>query len=175
VAINSGFSPIRAVSPRVAIQLAEADLQVYPVLSITGSVGSIYQVQYVNSLTAADSWLPLANLVLTNNPSLWWDTTGFTTPTRFYQVFRIEVFGGLSSRRHPLLQLRLGFSLIACRGPFDCGWRSCGRQSLRADGGMGNLRMRNAGAARGHCGMGKRWASRLRPWAGAGHRCSAPK
>jgi hypothetical protein len=83
---NSGFSPIRAVSPRVAIQLAEADLQVYPVLSITGSVGSIYQVQYVNRLATTDSWLPLANLVLTNNPSLWWDTTGFTTPTRFYRV-----------------------------------------------------------------------------------------
>jgi hypothetical protein len=83
---NSGFSPIHAVSPGVAIQLFEAELQIYPVLSITGSVGSTYQVQYVNRLATTDSWLPLANLVLTNNPSLWWDTTGFTTPTRFYRV-----------------------------------------------------------------------------------------
>jgi formylglycine-generating enzyme required for sulfatase activity len=54
-------------------------------LTITGTVGSGYTVQYVTNLAQTNDWQTLTNLVLASSPCLWVDTS---TPesTRFYRV-----------------------------------------------------------------------------------------
>jgi hypothetical protein len=83
---NSTYGPIRAVSPRLGIGLYAVGPQNYPGLSITGSVGSSYQIQYVSQLGGTNDWLTLANLVLLSNPMVWVDTTSSVPQTRFYRV-----------------------------------------------------------------------------------------
>jgi len=83
---NSTFGPIRAVAARVGIGLYAVGLQEYPGLSITGSVGSTYQIQYVSQLGGANDWVTLTNLVLPSNPTVWVDTTSTIPQTRFYRV-----------------------------------------------------------------------------------------
>jgi len=83
---NSSYAPIRALLPSVNVQLYPGVGGVHPRLSIGGSVGSIYQVQNADQLSKPNRWLPLATLVLTNNPTLWLDTTTPVASVRFYRV-----------------------------------------------------------------------------------------
>lgn len=61
-------------------------VQLYAGITITGTVGTVYSVQYATNLTAASPWITLTNLNLTHSPFLWIDTTQPAVTRRFYRV-----------------------------------------------------------------------------------------
>ena len=71
------------------IQPPTLDLQIlagYPVLSLYGTVGSNYMVQY-NTNLAATNWLNLSLVNLSSTPYQFLDPSGVGQPARFYRAF----------------------------------------------------------------------------------------
>jgi len=66
-------------NPTVSIQL-------YSGLTITGTLGSSYTVQYVTNANKTNNWQTLTNVVLTTSPALWVDASTAATADRFYRV-----------------------------------------------------------------------------------------
>jgi formylglycine-generating enzyme required for sulfatase activity len=62
------------------------DLQLYAGLSITGTVGSVYSVEYVTDLAKTNSWRCLEFLQLLTSPYLWADKSAPATGQRFYRA-----------------------------------------------------------------------------------------
>jgi formylglycine-generating enzyme required for sulfatase activity len=58
----------------------------YPGLTITGTVGATYPIQYVNAVSNVNStWITLTNLVLPSSPYLFLDTSAPNVQKRFYR------------------------------------------------------------------------------------------
>jgi hypothetical protein len=57
----------------------------YAGLTVTGTAGAPYQIQYKNSLSSTN-WLPLANILLPSSPYWFFDTNSPSAPQRFYRV-----------------------------------------------------------------------------------------
>jgi hypothetical protein len=69
----------------------------YAGLSITGTVGTVYSVEYVTDLTQtnnASAWRCLEFLQLPASPYLWADKSGPATGKRFYRADPRGVSGG---------------------------------------------------------------------------------
>jgi formylglycine-generating enzyme required for sulfatase activity len=62
------------------------NLQLYAGLSITGSVGNVYAVEYVTDLAQTNSWRCLEFLQLPASPYLWADKSAPATGRRFYRA-----------------------------------------------------------------------------------------
>jgi formylglycine-generating enzyme required for sulfatase activity len=76
-----------AVAPRASAQTPPGlDLQLYAGLSITGAVGAVYSVEYVNDLAASNAWRCLTFLQLPVSNYLWFDPTARATVRRFYRA-----------------------------------------------------------------------------------------
>ena len=60
--------------------------QLYAGLSITGAVGSVYQIQYVTDLAQTNDWRCLTFLQLPTTNYLWTDTSTPATGRRFYRA-----------------------------------------------------------------------------------------
>ena len=80
---NSTYDPILALLPTESLTLGADQI---PALTLTGSVGSTYKIQYVEQLAKTNNWMTLTNLVLASNPQLWLDQTSPVTQARFYKV-----------------------------------------------------------------------------------------
>jgi formylglycine-generating enzyme required for sulfatase activity len=75
------------VAPRGLAQTNLAlSVQLYAGLTITGEVGTSWQIQYTTDLSQTNAWVPLTNLTLTSSPQLWLDTTAPATANRFYRA-----------------------------------------------------------------------------------------
>ena len=61
------------------------DVQIYAGLNVTGSVGSLYQIQCTSDLSAQTGWTTLTNIVLTRSPYLWLDLSSPQKNNRFYR------------------------------------------------------------------------------------------
>jgi hypothetical protein len=57
-----------------------------PGISITGTVGQRYRIEYTEDLANTNSFQPLTNILLTVSPFLWVDTTATNSPRRFYRA-----------------------------------------------------------------------------------------
>ena len=79
-----------AVGPRVVAQTAAGlNIQMYAGLTITGAVGTVYQIQYLTDLAQtnnASAWRCLEFLQLPASPYLWADKSAPATARRFYQA-----------------------------------------------------------------------------------------
>jgi formylglycine-generating enzyme required for sulfatase activity len=79
-----------AVGPRAAAQTPpQLDVQLYAGLTITGTVGTVYSVEYVTDLAQtnnASAWRCLEFLQLPGSPYLWADKSGPATGKRFYRA-----------------------------------------------------------------------------------------
>src|ERR1700757_2910294 len=76
-----------AVAPRASAQAPPGlNLQLYAGLSITGTVGTVYSVEYVTDLAQTNSWRCLEFLQLPASPYLWVDKSAPTTDHRFYRA-----------------------------------------------------------------------------------------
>jgi formylglycine-generating enzyme required for sulfatase activity len=79
-----------AMGPRASAQTPPVlGLQLYAGLSITGAVGTVYQIQYVTDLAQtnnASAWRCLEFLQLPASPYLWADKSAPATARRFYRA-----------------------------------------------------------------------------------------
>ena len=84
-----------AVSPGASAQTpAELDISTYAGLVITGSVGTVYSMEYVTDLAQTNNvtvWHCLEYLQLPASPYLWVDKSASATGTRFYRAVAMEV------------------------------------------------------------------------------------
>ena len=71
----------RGASPPVILENIEA----VPRLKITGTVGNLFQVEYVTDVSAS-RWTPLKNLILPSSPYYFLDTDAPGHAKRFYRV-----------------------------------------------------------------------------------------
>jgi hypothetical protein len=70
-------------SPPAAPALAVA---AYPGLTITGTVGARYRIEYRDALAANGAWNVLTNVVLPSSPWLYFDREAFAHPGLFYRA-----------------------------------------------------------------------------------------
>jgi formylglycine-generating enzyme required for sulfatase activity len=73
-------------APAVAQTAAGLDLQLYAGLSITGTVGTVYSVEFITDLAQTNDWRCLAFLQLPATNYLWVDPTAPATGKRFYRA-----------------------------------------------------------------------------------------
>jgi formylglycine-generating enzyme required for sulfatase activity len=82
------------VDPKASAQTpANLGIQVYAGLTITGSVGTVYSVEYATDLAQSNNaaaWRCLEYLRLPANPYLWVDKSGPATGKRFYRATAME-------------------------------------------------------------------------------------
>jgi hypothetical protein len=71
-----------------AIALTVETLNLYPVLTIAGPVGSNYQIDYANALGDTNIWLPLTNIALPMSPYSYIDTQ---TPLAIRRCYRVTL------------------------------------------------------------------------------------
>ena len=60
-----------------------------PTISITGTVGQAYNLQYVNSFGSITSWTSVATITLTNSQELYFDVSAVGSPARFYRLVQL--------------------------------------------------------------------------------------
>lgn len=77
-----------------AIAATELEIQSVQMLKLTGEVGTTNQIQYLTELGQTNVWNVLTNIVLTNNPQFYIDTSATGTVKRFYQAV---VMGGTNA------------------------------------------------------------------------------
>lgn len=86
---------IWALGPQASAQTPPVlNLQLYAGLSITGTVGTVYSIQYVTDLAQtnnASAWRSLEFLQLPTSPYLWTDKSGPAKGRRFYRAMVIPV------------------------------------------------------------------------------------
>ena len=76
-----------AVGPRAIAQTPPVlDIHLYAGLSITGTVGTVYSVEYVTDLAQTNAWRCLEFLQLPASPYLWADKSTPATGKRFYRA-----------------------------------------------------------------------------------------
>ena len=61
-------------------------LGLYPGLTLHGTVGRTYEIEYTVDVAPPTNWLPLATVTLTNSPWLWFDTQATNASQRFYRA-----------------------------------------------------------------------------------------
>ena len=76
--------PSPAASPDVLA------IQTYAGLSITGTVGAVYAVEYSTDLAQSDSWLCADFVSLPSSPYLWIDKSTSVTGKRFYRAGQVS-------------------------------------------------------------------------------------
>ena len=86
------YLAVWAAGPQAGAQTpAQLELQLYAGLSITGLVGTVYQIQYVTDLAQtnnANSWRCVEFLQLPASPYLWTDKSAPATGRRFYRAVK---------------------------------------------------------------------------------------
>lgn len=69
-----GFSPLGA------------SLALYPGVTVTGTPGQAYGIQYSTNLSVTNGWVGLTNLTLTGTNELWYDSQPASLPHRYYRA-----------------------------------------------------------------------------------------
>jgi hypothetical protein len=65
---------------------AELGIELYAGLTVTGTVGGTYIIQYTTNFKEPRVWWDLTNLTLTKSPEFWLDPTPANKPRRFYRA-----------------------------------------------------------------------------------------
>jgi hypothetical protein len=61
-------------------------LQRVPAITLTGPVGSVARLDYINQFGPSDAWVTLATVALTNASQLYFDTSTIHQPPRLYRL-----------------------------------------------------------------------------------------
>jgi hypothetical protein len=64
-------------------------LKTYPGLTITGTIGRSYAIESTTDVESTGDWQTATNIMLRENPYLWFDLQGTDTPKRFYRAREI--------------------------------------------------------------------------------------
>ena len=77
----------------LVVNPAGVSLGLYPGLSITGTLGKTFGIQYTTNVSQTSDWITLQTLMLTQSPQLWLDTNANVSsgyhPRRFYRVIAV--------------------------------------------------------------------------------------
>src|SRR6266542_1609390 len=88
--LSASSLPVLAIAPRVCAQTpAGFDIQMYPGLTITVAVGTVYAIQATADLAQPNNWICLGFIRLPATNHLWLDSTARTTGQRFYRAVTI--------------------------------------------------------------------------------------
>lgn len=63
-------------------------ISTYPALTINGTAGATYQIQYNTNLNS--TWLPLTNFSLPYSPFIWVDTSSIISGQKFYRSVQLQ-------------------------------------------------------------------------------------
>jgi hypothetical protein len=69
--------------------LPSPDLKMVPALTMTGPVGSLVRVDYINQFGPVDTWVALDTVTLTNTSQLYFDVSAPGQPPRLYRLVQI--------------------------------------------------------------------------------------
>ena len=62
------------------------DVSAVPAISINGTIGASYRLEYVETFGSVSNWTELATVTLTNTPQVYVDYSAVGHPRRFYRV-----------------------------------------------------------------------------------------
>src|SRR6185369_15429997 len=65
---------------------AGLDIKLYPGLTITGKVGTVYSIEFVTDLSQTNAWRSLEFFQLPATNYLWFDPAPSATARRFYRA-----------------------------------------------------------------------------------------
>jgi formylglycine-generating enzyme required for sulfatase activity len=90
ISAGAGYTsvPLVVIAPPLASTIET--IQMAPMLTIQETVGSANQIQYREDLGDPNAWITLTNLMLSNNLSLFVDTSAPPAPRRFYRVIGLS-------------------------------------------------------------------------------------
>ncbi len=64
-------------------------VKLHPSLLVSGTIGRLVRVDFSDALVATNHWQPLTNIVLTQSPHYFFDTTASPTLRRFYRAVEL--------------------------------------------------------------------------------------
>jgi hypothetical protein len=79
---NSSYIDNVSVFPNLGITML-------PVVNISGTNGSTYQLEYIDAFGPSSAWQQLGTITVTNNPQYYFDQSAIGQPQRFYQLVQV--------------------------------------------------------------------------------------
>jgi len=93
VKVTNKYGSVTSTPAQLVVNPAGITLGMYPGLTIEGTVGKNFGIQYTTDVTATNSWTTLTNITLTQPVQLWLDTGvnvyDGTQPRRYYRIVAI--------------------------------------------------------------------------------------
>jgi hypothetical protein len=86
VANDAATNTAVSLPASLTIQSPTSEIALYPGVKINGVLGLTYGIQATTNLLDTNSWLAVANVVLTKPALVWYDPLPATQPRRFYRV-----------------------------------------------------------------------------------------
>ena len=65
------------------------DVHMVPAITLFGTVGLNYRIDYLSPIGPPDSWTSLATITLTNSPQFYFDTSAIGQPGRLYRSVQL--------------------------------------------------------------------------------------
>ena len=69
--------------------LPSLDLHPVPAITLTGNLGDVWRVDYINRYGPTDAWVTLDTVTLTNTSQLYFDVSAWGQPQRFYRLVQV--------------------------------------------------------------------------------------
>lgn len=85
VTVSNVVSTVTSDAAALSI-LPSLNIYMVPGISINATVGTTNELQYEDVFGPTNAWLNLTNVVITNNPQWYFDTSAIGQPQRFYQL-----------------------------------------------------------------------------------------
>lgn len=76
-------------NPAMLDVLPGLGITMIPGISVSGTIGLTYQLEYVNAFGPTNAWQLLATITVTNNPQWYFDVSAVGQPARFYQLVQV--------------------------------------------------------------------------------------
>jgi hypothetical protein len=67
-------------------RLPAADVALHAGVTVEGSIGSQYGIQYTTALNGTNGWRGLANVILRTPKQIWYDPEPAFNPQRYYRI-----------------------------------------------------------------------------------------
>jgi hypothetical protein len=79
-----------ATSRSVSLSVIPAiDINLVPAITLKGSVGWTYRIEYLNAVGPTNAWATLATVTLTNSPEFYFDASAIGQPARVYRLVQL--------------------------------------------------------------------------------------
>ena len=69
--------------------LPTLNIYIIPAVALNGSIGTTYELDYVNAMGPTNAWVSLADIMVTNSPQYYYDLSATNQPTRFYRLVQV--------------------------------------------------------------------------------------